>query len=155
MVKTSSGKEGLRSFEVTLALKYGSGKTKHMPGRYISRDPMSAAKKAFNRLCRLKKIVGRCRMTVSLKETTRGSKGKVYHYKLERKKLAKPRVIERGGAEYVVEYEVSAVSVDDPKKTGQIKSNKHFKTRRSRGRMAKKTKKKRRLSPNNVRRLFK
>ena len=154
MVKTSSGKTGMRSFEVVAALKYGTGVTKSKPGRYLSRNPVGAAKKAFNRLCRVKKIVGRCNMTVTVKEVTRGSKGKEYHYKLLRKKLTVPRVVQRGNVEYVIEYEVKATSVNNPKKTGQIKNNSKFKTRRSRGRMSKKTKKKKRLSPNNVRRLF-
>lgn len=154
MVKTSSGKTGMRSFEVVSALKYGTGVTKSKPGRYVSRNPVGAARKAFNRLCRVKKIVGRCSMTVSVKELTRGSKGKVYHYKLLRKKRAVPQVVKRDNVEYVVEYEVTAVAVEDPKKTGQVKNSKKFKTKRSRGRMAKKTKKKRRLTPNNVRRLF-
>ena len=62
--------------------------------------------------------------------------------------------LSRNNVEFVVEYEVTAHSVDDPKTTGQIKNNRAFKTRRSRGRMAKKTKKKRRLSPNNVRKML-
>lgn len=154
MVKSSSGKTGMRSFEVVASLKYGKGVTKSRPGRYISRNPVGAAKKAFNRLCRVKKIVGRCNMTVTVKEITRGSKGKEYHYKLLRKKLSVPKVVQRDNAEYVVEYHVTAKSVDNPKKTGQIKNNSTFKTRRSRGRMAKKTKKKKRLSINNVKRQF-
>lgn len=154
MVKSSSGKTGMRSFVVVGALKYGTGKTKFNPGRYVSSSPVGAAKKAFNKLCRVKKILGRCNMVVTVKETTQGSKGKEYHYKLLRKKLAVPRVIKRNNVEFVVEYEVTAHSVDDPKTTGQIKNNRAFKTRRSRGRMAKKTKKKRRLSPNNVRKML-
>ena len=62
MVKSSSGKTGMRSFVVVGVLKYGTGRTKSHPGRYISRTPVGAAKKAFNKLCRVKKIVGRCNM---------------------------------------------------------------------------------------------
>ena len=56
MVKSSSGKVGLRSFAVVNVGKHGGCKTKFSSGRYLGRNPVSAAKKAFNTFCRQKKI---------------------------------------------------------------------------------------------------
>jgi|TARA_B110001469_G_C9628573_1_gene314076 hypothetical protein len=146
MVKSSSGKVGLRSFSVLNVGKHGGCKTKFNAGRYLGRNPVSAAKKAFNNFCRQKKIRGVCTLIVTVKETTQGSKNKEFSYKLHRKKLAKPMVMLEGTKnEFVIEYQLDAKSVDTPsacKKQGQ-----------SRGRMAKKTKRKNRPSANNVRKM--
>ena len=45
----------------------------------ILQTPVSAALKAFNQLCRVKKIRGVCTSTVTVQETTRGSDGKILH----------------------------------------------------------------------------
>ena len=82
MVVSSSGKKNMRSFSVTSVRKHGDCKTKFHAGRFISRTPVSAAKKAFNQFCRQKKIRGVCTLNVSVQETTQGSKGKQFTYKL-------------------------------------------------------------------------
>ena len=146
MVKSASGKKNMRSFEVVEAGKHGNCKTKSKPGRYISRAPYGAALKAFNRLCAKKRIRGRCTLVMAMKETTAGSKHKVFRYKLTRAKLAQPIVIKGKGGERVIEYSSRGKAVGTPepcKRPGQ-----------TRGRMKTKTRgrKSRRLTPNNVRR---
>ena len=132
MVKSSSGKDGYRSFEVIRVNKHGGCKTKFHGGRYINKTPVGAAKKAFNEFCRVKRIRGVCTLVVSVRETTQGSKNKVFTYKLNRTKYNKPRVMMEGTPnEYLIEYEVNAKAVSkatDCKKPGQ-----------TRGRMKKRT----------------
>lgn len=145
MVVSSSGKKGMRSFTVVEVSKRGGCKTKYSAGRYISRDPVGAAKKAFNNFCRVKNIRGVCTLVVTVKETTAGSKGKAFSYKLHRRKLAEPMIMLEGTPnEYVIEYSVDAKAIEVPlacKKPGQ-----------TRGRRSRKTKRKSKKSANNVRR---
>ena len=84
MVK-KSGKVGYRSFTVVQVTKTGGCKTKFHGGRYVGRNPVGAARKAFNDFCRVKRIKGVCALVVTVKETTSGSKGKVFSYKLNKR----------------------------------------------------------------------
>ena len=97
MVVSSSGKKGLRSFTVIDARHVDSCKTKFLvrgdSGRYLNRNPASAAKKAFRQLCGLKKIRGQCAMFISMRETTQNSSDRVFTYKLNRRKLPEPVVV--------------------------------------------------------------
>ena len=61
------------------------------PGRYVSKNPMGAAKKAFSAYCRRQSKKGRCAASLGLKETTKGSAKKVRYYAAHRRSL-KPRV---------------------------------------------------------------
>ena len=146
MVKSSSGKSGLRSFAVVGATRQGACKTKSHRGRYLGRNPAAAARKAFTELCRVKRIRGVCTLFVTVQETTQGSARKQFTYKLQRRKLKNPLIMMEGTPnEYVIEYEVKAKSTGAPKdckNPGQ-----------SRGRPKKRTARKSRKSPNNVRRL--
>ena len=90
MVKKVDGRTGYRSFTVVKVGKHGSCKTKGKGGRLINKTPSGAAKKAFNEYCRTKRIKGVCALIITLKETTQGSSGKVFTYKLNRIKLPKP-----------------------------------------------------------------
>ena len=145
MVKSSSGKKNMRSFTVSNVTKHGGCDTKYNEGRFISRNPAGAAKKAFNQFCRQKKIKGVCTLFVTVEETTQGSKHKEFTYKLKRNKLTKPIIMMKGtDNEYVIEYAVEAKSVDSPKSC----KNKG----QSVGRMSKKTTRKNKKSANNVRR---
>lgn len=138
MVLSSSGKEGYRSFSVVKVLKQNGCESKFHSGRYISKTPQGAAKKAFNELCRVKNIRGLCSFYVTVKETTLNSKNKKFMYKLNRNKLDKPIVLLAGKpGEYKVEYSVSAKSVSNDK---VVKSCK--KSEKSKGRMKKRTAKK-------------
>lgn len=148
MVKTASGKTGMRSFEVMEALKHGGCKTKSHTGRYVSKTPFQAAAKAFTRLCRHKKIRGQCTLAIAVRETTQGSNHKVYRYKFKRSKLPEPKIMMEGtDREYVIEYNVKGNSLKDNspcKKPGQSRGRMRSKTR---GRVGRK------LTGNNVRRL--
>ena len=149
MVVKKSGENGYRSFTVVDASKHGGCTTKSKGGRYISMTPFGAAKKAFNELCRVKKIRGVCTLVITVRETTAGSNGKVFSYKMHRRKLKEPLIrLEGTKNEFVIEYIVSGNKV---KKHGSCKKNDKG---QSVGKMARKTQKKRRLSANNARRLF-
>ena len=77
MVKNASGKEGYRSFTVLEVGKHGGCKTKFKGGKYVSKNPGSAVKKAFRELCRVKRIRGVCTLVVTIRETTKNSSKKV------------------------------------------------------------------------------
>ena len=108
----------MRTFKVVKTTRQGKCDTKFKPGRYIGKTPVSAALKAFNQLCRVKKIRGVCTLNVTVQETTRGSEGKQFTYKLNRMKLDKPVVLFKGtDKEYTIKYRNVAKSVDADKVT--------------------------------------
>ena len=82
--------EDKRSFTIIKMTKRGGKAKSKTAGRYVSRSPMDAATKAFNRECRQSKIRGQCTLIVVIKETTKGSKGKRYVYRMKRVKLDNP-----------------------------------------------------------------
>lgn len=137
MVKSSSGKTDMRSFVVMGVTRQGGCDTKFKRGRFIGRNPVGAARKAFNGFCRVKRIRGVCTLTVTVQETTAGSSKKSFTYKLHRQKLKTPKVMMEGtDKEYVIEYGVTAKSSNVVVK---CKSSAKGKTR---GRMAKRTSRK-------------
>lgn len=75
-------------------------------GRF-GRNPSSAASKAASGLCRVKRIKGRCSLYVAVRETTQGSKKKVFRYKVTRSKRKVP--VELKGR--TIEYENKTKSV--------------------------------------------
>lgn len=109
-----------------------------------------AAKRAFNILCRVKKIKGQCAMIITVRETTRGSDGKELSYKCRREKLPEPLTLPNG---VVVNYRTHAVSFEGPmppckaglgKSSGPMKAKKGKKGTKKTGMdmsKAKKTKK--------------
>ena len=104
-----------RSFQVIDVRKHKGCKTKFKEGRYISSTPMGAAKKAFSKLCRLKKTYGKCTFRISLRETTKGSDKKTFTYTVSRKKLKTPVVRFAGTPnEFQIKYEVKAKSATGP-----------------------------------------
>lgn len=148
-----NGKEGYRSFTLVGASKTGQCKTKGYGGRFINKTPAEAARKAFSELCRVKAIRGICTLYVTMRDTTTGgrNKGKVYSYKVQRQKLAKPMIMQEGtDNEYVIEYKpvIKSVLGGDAHKCTLNNNN----TGQTRGRAKKRTAKKTRVSPNNVRR---
>lgn len=112
MAKSASGKEK-RSFTVVDARRVDGCATKFKvkgdTGRYLSNDARGASKKAFTTLCRIKRIRGQCALVITMKETTQGSAGKEFTYKLRREKLETPIVL--GDRTY--EYETVVKSVKD------------------------------------------
>ena len=104
-----------RSFTVVNISKHGGCKTKFNEGRFINRHPTGAAKKAFNEHCRVKNIRGVCVFHITLKETTRGSEGELFSYKLRRNKLKKPIIrFEGTPKQFLIEYKTKIESVDTP-----------------------------------------
>ncbi len=135
MVQSASGKEGYRSFTVVDAARSDGCKTKFTikgsGGRYISKDPEGAARKAFSRLCHRKRIRGQCAMIITVQEQTQGSNGKTWTYKLNREKLATP--IELNGR--VIEYRPVAKAMNSMPTTcgsGKAKSSGPMKSLKAR-----------------------
>lgn len=85
--------EDKRSFKVigvkstAQATKTGLKSTTCYEGRYLSNTPRGAASKAFTQHCNAKNIRGACSLVIMIKETTQGSKGKVYQYRCRRKRV--------------------------------------------------------------------
>ena len=107
---SSSKKNDKRSFTV-IQVQRSSGQKKgssNEGGRYMSKTPSGAAKKAFTRLCRESKVKGVCTFIVSLRETTAGSAKKVFKYKLQRKLKKKP--VELQGR--TIKYDIMAKSMN-------------------------------------------
>jgi hypothetical protein len=104
-----------RSFTIVNISKHGGCKTKFNEGRFINRNPAGAAKKAFNEHCRVKNIRGVCVFHITMKETTRGSDGDIFSYKLRRNKLKKPIIrFEGTSKQFEIEYKTEIKSVDTP-----------------------------------------
>lgn len=87
-----------------------SRKTK---GRYISKTPSSAAKKAARRLFQ-KASKGTRELTVYIRKTTRGSKREIYRYKAVLEVLKTPLVVNKEGTKIEVRNKVKVVSEDLP-----------------------------------------
>ena len=106
------GKRELRSFAVVGVQRENGCSTKYnVDSRLVSATPVSAAQKAFSRLCNLKRIRGKCTLVVTVVDTTQGArtKGKSYTYKVDRVKLAKPIILQKGTkSEYKIKYTVKA-----------------------------------------------
>ena len=151
---SKKGKTGYRSFTIAGAAKRAGVATKGLGGRFINKAPADAARKAFTELCRIKKIRGICTLFVTMKETTKGSKnkGKLYTYKLQRNKLAKPMIMLEGtDKEFVIEYKSKIVRVmkgQELKPEGEVP-----KGSQTRGRRKRRTAKKTRVTANNVRKM--
>jgi hypothetical protein len=136
-----------RSFKVVNVQNVDGCPTKFREGRYLSTSPNGAAKKAFNGLCNLKRIKGKCTLLVTVRETTAGTNKKEFTYKLNRTRLNKPLVMMEGtDNEFRIYYEISSHSTKNlPKcKSGRKRTRgpmKH-KSRRSVKKTSKKTSKK-------------
>ena len=74
-----------RSFTVvSVNHKRGAKSGSNIGGRFLSSAPSGAARKAVSQVCRESSIRGQCTLYVAVKETTQGSAGKVFHYKVKR-----------------------------------------------------------------------
>lgn len=76
--------------------------TRNYGGRFISKNPASAAKKAYSQLG--------CKETclIKIQETTQGSKKKVYEYSVKRVK--NENVVDFKGNEVVFKYQIKVKS---------------------------------------------
>lgn len=127
--------EQKRTFTIHAVLKSNGCPTKFQnkdyTGVYKSNSPSGAASKALTQLCRVKAIKGQCSMVISIRETTRGSKKKVFVYKANRVKLDKP--IELAGRK--IEYMNKVLKAGTPpscKKSSKSSGRKASRSKRSR-----------------------
>ena len=118
--------KGQRSFSVLHLKSRSKGQKTKEGGRYISRSPMGAALKAFNRECRKSKTMGQCALVLILRETTSGSKHKLYRYKMRRNKLDKPKTFEKNGVSITIKYKTTAKKMSN--KTGEEWTDDRVKT---------------------------
>ncbi len=82
----------------SFVLVTSSGKT---IGRYLSKSPASAARKAGNRILKQK---GQMSTHVHIKETTQGSLKKSYKYLIRRVKLTKQKKVQLNGKTVSYKY---------------------------------------------------
>ena len=130
-----------RSFKLVAVGKHENKQSKFREGRYMGRDPATAAKKAFNQLCRLKRIKGQCTLNIAMQETTANSKKKIYTYTAKRFKLPEEKTFKKGTPnEYTISYDSNIHTNKDFNYTDFKKGHK------TRGRMKSAHKKR---SPNN------
>lgn len=76
-------------------------------GRYISKEPKNAAKKAFMQICRETKSK-KCKGIIIIKETTKESEKKVFIFFIKRITLQKPLIIKKGDKEIIIKYKIEA-----------------------------------------------
>lgn len=129
MVKSASGKTGMRSFTVVDVRNANGSATKFdKDSRYVNRTPAQAARKAGHDLCNRKRIRGRCVFLIRVQETTQGSASKTFDYTFKRIKLDEPIVV--GERKYF--YTSKVYSEKNTSKFG-----KNTKSKKSSGRMFK------------------
>lgn len=77
-----------RTFTVTgVSIPRNAEKEKKcLGGVFKSKTPVSAAKKASRRICRMCNLTGQCTIIVRIRETTSDSKHKEFVYKIRRTK---------------------------------------------------------------------
>jgi hypothetical protein len=107
---------GKRSFTINNAYHVDGCPTKFShndyTGRFIASSAQRAASKALSELCRVKRIRGQCTLYIEMRETTQGSKGKLYAYHAKRIHLKTP--MELSGR--VVNYQNKVKPVSIPTK---------------------------------------
>lgn len=91
-----------RSFTINNAYHVDGCKTKFShkdyTGRFIKISAQRAASSALTQLCHVKRIRGQCTIYIEMRETTQGSKHKLYGYKCKRVKYDTP--VERAGIKF-------------------------------------------------------
>jgi len=112
----SLSESGKRSFTINNAYHIDGCKTKFShkdyTGRFTSRTVERASKKALRQLCTVKRIKGQCSLYIEMRETTQGSKNKIYAYKCNRVKKDKPLVIPGRGT---YKYDMVCKAIRIPK----------------------------------------
>lgn len=89
-----------RSFTVEAAYNTNGNKLRFHGGRYISKTPSSAARKAFTQMTRHKK--GKVALLIHIRETTMNSHHKTFVYKVTRKR--EDNEVERDGETILYKY---------------------------------------------------
>ena len=86
-----------RSFTINNAYHVDGCKTKFShkdyTGRFTGKSAQRASMKALTELCHVKKIRGQCALYIEMRETTQGSKHKLYGYHCNRVKKDTPLVV--------------------------------------------------------------
>lgn len=134
---------GNRSFTINNAYHVDGCKTKFShkdyTGRFIGKSAQRQAEKALTELCHAKGIRGQCTLYIEMRETTQGSKHKLYAYHAKRMKYPEPIVY--GDGKFKREYYNKAKSVRIPtekckgshKSSGRMRSShkkSHSKTKK-------------------------
>ena len=132
----SSGK---RSFTINNAYHVDGCKTKFShkdyTGRFIKVSAQRAASSALTELCRAKRIRGQCTIYIEMRETTQGSKHKLYAYKCKRVKYDVP--VERAGIQLHYYNKCTPVRIPTEKcpkshkSSGRMKSFRHKRSKKS------------------------
>ena len=133
----SSGK---RSFTINNAYHVDGCKTKFShkdyTGRFIKISAQRAASSALTELCHAKRIRGQCTIYIEMRETTQGSKHKLYGYKCKRVKYDTP--VERaGGLKFHYYNKCTPVRIPTEKcpkshkSSGRMKSFRHKRSKKS------------------------
>ena len=108
--------KGNRSFTINNAYHIDGCKTKFShkdyTGRFIGKSAQRQAEKALTKLCHAKGIRGQCTLYIEMRETTQGSKHKLYSYHAKRMKYPEPVVY--GDGKFKREYYNKAKSVRIP-----------------------------------------
>jgi len=106
MPKETLKNKGKRTFTIHSAHHVDGCPTKFShkdyTGRYTGRDAYSAASKALSELCHLKDIRGQCTLYIEMRETTQGSKHKIYAYRCKRVKKDKPHILPNGSEQWYI-----------------------------------------------------
>ena len=103
-----SGKRSFTIVDVSTSRGIQKGKY-NLGGRFMGSTPLSAARKAFSRVCRDSAIKGQCTLVIKVQETTRGSAGKIFSYKGKRE--TNPVTVMRNGVEVTYKYQTKLVSL--------------------------------------------
>lgn len=82
-------------------------------GRFTSKIPVAAAKKAFSQLVQSKKITGAKPVVITVRESTQGSKHKEFKYTVS--KIAQDKEITIGDKVIKYKFVVKAMAVKAPK----------------------------------------
>ncbi len=78
-------------------------------GRYINKNPMSAAKKAASRMF---KITNKKKIKFTIRKTTQGENKKTYHYEAVQVTLKTPVVRIIDGKEIINKYDIEIIPLD-------------------------------------------
>jgi hypothetical protein len=109
--------DGQRSF--TTERSSVAAQKEHVNSRYISRNPMSAGKKAARVLFRNHANKSDDKIYIQIRETTRGSKDATFFYEATRTKVNKKRKV--GGKEIKITQEIEIKSADPAKIESKFK----------------------------------
>lgn len=103
-----------RSFTILEIQSNNKNINKKIGGRYISKTPSGAAKKAFSKILNKNKDKY-FKLVLKIKETTRNSKNKEFTYNLSRVFKKNPKIVNINGKEIIYNYDVYTKFVTEPK----------------------------------------